>query len=245
MHPFLESLKPYQLENGMIGEIAADGRLTIGDNPYLRTATAIFLARRIGAPDLELVLALDTYFMRRLGLSHNWIPKPESDWGSNTTTLSHDEISGLACSSPYRAKYLYDHAKERNWVFTDSREGSDKLHNWYWRMLYLVPAIRAIAGHPVPWLEQILYAGKLKATTFNGWKEPNIDTSGRCLIVLQSQYSDRFPKIMRSSMASFMEKTAEQFGDLSGLYRVYFRDGHPFTTYSAGIPFVGERRLLA
>lgn len=243
-HPFIEALAPYRLPSGIVGMHDDNGKLGPGDNPYLRTSTAIFLCRKMGIPCDDLVASLDTYFRKNLALSTSWIPAPETEWSDNKGGLSHDEVNGIMCSSEFQAKYLHGYARDNNWVFRQEGTRKELLRAWYWRMMYLVPALRAIADEPVPALEQQLYRMKLWQTTRARYQEPGIDTSGRCLILLHSQWVHKFPTVMQQGMDRFLRKTAEQFGDIGGLYRVYYGANHPFTVFASGIPFKGERRVL-
>lgn len=198
------------------------------DNPFIGNATREFIRQKLGA-----MFPLDEtgeYFRQRLALSTTWLPKNPSSW--SRPGLSHDDINALLCHGEEYANYLYHGAKF--WSFNSEGTWKNFISSLYWRMGYLVPAIRAAAEKRVPWFEQKWYAWDIKKAS----EAPIGDTSTRCLYVLQSMYLDKFPPIMQKAMKEFLLKCNEQYGDISGLYKIYFWENHPFTIYTKGIKFV-------
>lgn len=236
-HPFLEACKPYLRDDGImtLGERNADGSLSITDNPYLHTSVYIYMLRRLRVDQLEIQKAkgaFDAYLDRRIRATGRWWPRPEKDWGTNVS-CSHDEACGIAAIGSQNAQYLYDHARPL-WVFSSTSKIKDQVRGWHYRLGYLVPFIRALAGHDVPWLEQIWYARDIEKATRDSYREPDIRTSTRILFILQSQWLHKFPPRMHQAMTRFMYLTQEQFGGLGGVFAVAYKN-HPFGTFSQGL----------
>lgn len=215
------------------------------DNPFIGNATDLFIRNHIlrSNTSVENAEKYRDAYMRSLSflthrrtLSSTWLPSTAPTWSS--PGQSHDDINALLCHGHEYASYLYNGGRQRLWIFNSEGTLKGWFKGTYLRMGYLVPAIIAATKEgngykKVPWLLQKWYAWDLKQVS----KLPVGETSTRCLILLQSQYANIFPPIMKDAMLKFLAVSQEQYGDVSGLYKIYFGEEHPFAKYTKGLKF--------
>lgn len=226
----------------VIEDYCVDGIVTLTNNPpaltdncFLFTATDIFVKYKL-YPGYDLLgerLIINNYYKLRVEASPTKkLPLPNPSWGH--ANLSHDEVNGAACASKHLAKELYKNSPL--WMFNATGNFGDNFRGWYYRFGYLVAFLKVRADVKPNILDEIRYEKQLKRISELPWQEPDINTSSRCLVLLQSQHMNEFTPRMRKAMETFLARTEEQFGSLDGLYGVYFR-GHAFAEYTKGVKF--------
>lgn len=226
---FEASLAPYTV-NGV--PTLTNNPPAITDNPFLMLATAVFVKKKLGHDPYiqEAVSALGEFYVK-CGGSYKKVPLPPKSWGH--PNISHDEVNAIYCVEPwpiYHAQFC--------WIYNATGNFFDYFRGWYYRFGYLVAFAKVMTDRKPNWLDEWRYCRELKRISELPWQEPEINTSSRCLVLLQSQWLGKFTPNMQKAMIGFLLKCEEQFGDVGGLYKVYFGESHPFTYYTKGIKFL-------
>lgn len=224
------------------GTISLHPPLHKSDNNFLFTATYHFILHKIGVGDPE---AREKFFQYIISREvEKGLYTPEASWSD--PTISHDEINGIVAFDAQFARDVFEYGVDTNWSFMNlgwqhfwaKKTWKERFKylggQWMFRMGYLVPFIRIRAGRKVPLIEQIGYCLALIGKSLN----PPGETSGRCLIIIQSQFIKDMPTLMRLAQKSFLLTCQKDYFDLSALYQIYFGPDHFFTRHTKGVKFL-------
>lgn len=223
---YLEAIAPYRDAYGLVTP-TKPANLT--DNQFLFHATHISIMRRLRLSPVSYEVEIFTeYYLDRLAASQGCVPLPQKSWSH--PNLSHDDVNGIASVLPFTMRPLF-------WSFNATGSFLDYFRGWYGRCLYLVPFIKVMNGKTPTWLEQQLYR-------FHCWRVSRLpwgNAGAKCLLALQAVHQDQFPPVMKKAMRDFCSAMNTMYGDLGGLYAVYFspedpqNPTHPFAVFTKGV----------
>lgn len=117
-----------------------------------------------------------------------------------------------------------------------------RVHRWTWngeflaRIVDFSPAVTMAAGESAGWFGRGLAILGLLA---NIW-EPRGATSGKCLLVLKCRIYDRCASssaLLEAAVRIWRNHMRRLYGDLGGLYEIYYGKSHPLTRLAYGRDF--------
>lgn len=220
MPSFNEEIKAYTEPCGGVGleRNPPDGST---DNMLLFSATAIELAKALKEPARQAQFEL---LAMRCEASPGCFRR-KVDRSSEITNW--DDHVGASCASPFLAKRVLGHGRRNYWLW-----GEEFLA----RIVDFVPAIKAAADEPLSLIDQVLACIGLIANLF----EEREETSGKCLLYLKCRVYDRHRgkyRLLDACVKLWRWRMTRLYGDLAGLYLIYFKAHHPLTWHARGLPF--------
>lgn len=223
MSTLTQDLEPYTEPCGLVGLVPnpPDGST---DNGLLFTATSEVLKKVLG--ERQLIPGLE-----ELALSAEVLPGVLSRWPLDVkgASITHwDDHCGVACASMPMAYRILCHGRATGWRF-----GGEFLA----RIIDFAPAVTMASGASPGFLGQLAACLGLLG---NLW-EPKQETSGKCLLYLKCRVYDwhtaRGYPLLRLCVKLWRARMRRLYGDLSGLYTIYFGPDHPFTRHTVGVDF--------
>lgn len=151
--------------------------------------------------------------------------------------ISHDEQIGICSASIMYAVEIVKRGIRSKWFwknwFYDNVDGTRQLSTWHYRFGIAVPYYKHMGvGKLGPnIIDQLCWSLNTVIASF----QPKGDTSGRCLIYLMSINVRHGRWLMRQACKFFLWKLWRDYGDLSGLYTIYYGSDHPLSQHTKGI----------
>lgn len=235
---FLYACLPYFHEEEGVMTLTNPPETT--DNNFLFTATMLHIARRLDAFWFENAVAgkLNSAFTKALNRQRiePGLFQPWKSWG-DMQNLSHDEILGLATAHIDIAREVARYGKKHFWVFDNLGQPGIPMRQWMGRFPTLVHYIKSRAmtpdWNPVNYIYATLEFSLTDRTT------PPGTTSGRCRRYLMAYwFYERSSGPLQWAAKKYLRRLQETYGDVAGLYQIYFGVNHPFTQFTKGISFL-------
>lgn len=153
------------------------------NNPWIYGAYALKVMRVAGLTAIEEVALVDRFidFAKgcriKPGLFNRW-----PDGGGGVT--SHDELMGMAFISKNLAKEIVAYLDETDGVYLNKPEEKADHPNWeirfnVYRMVFLLPFLRARAGHSLNLASQLVFAAHLWKDAFSAKATDTGNAGGR------------------------------------------------------------------
>lgn len=212
------------------------------DNQFLFSATYYEMVRRLGGEDPAFAeFELFVNAQQNPGRPGLYTPPPSWD----VPVISHDENVGLCVADPVLASDIAHYGIWHGWVFNNLDFAWTKANlvliagQWQARFGWTVPFMRIAGGLPsgtiLTWLfNNLTFALELYIATRS---EPG-ETSGRCMLYLISRtVLTKGSLPMKLAMSWFLADCEKTYGDLNGLYKIYFGPVHPMALAAVGMPF--------
>lgn len=109
------------------------------------------------------------------------------------------------------------------------------LQGWQTRFLYAIPYYKARAQTKLSLLNKIMYS---LALIYEAKFVSIGEISGRQLMYLTlDEMSTQKSWILNLGLSIFKKHLRDVYGDLSGMFEIYYPKGHPFVKYSKGVKF--------
>lgn len=206
------------------------------DNSFLFTSTYFFIAfnirdepRAAFADDINSYRAAVYAKQLRPGLYNAF-----QSWGD--TNLSHDELLGLAMIKDVCAS-IHAYGVRHLWVFNNLGGLKHLPGAFMGRFPLLVAFIRSGAG--VKQLNPLVVLLAALELLLADMRAPLGDTSGRCRRFLMARflYSEN-RGLLRWAAGIYLKRLQKQYGDIAGLYAIYFHGIPPFAAFTKGVKFV-------
>lgn len=158
---------------------------------------------------------------------------PFESWSERL--LSHDELLGLGMINKEIASDLVYYGKRHLWIFNNRGLLKDIPIQWMGRFPTLIAYLYSRAGK-IPF-HPFCHMFAIGEFLFADRGTPKTTTSGKCrrFIMADHFYNHGFAP-MKWAAKKYLQFLEREYGDVSGLYSVYFKE-HPLTWATKGMRF--------
>lgn len=228
MNTLVDDIKNYMVNDTIVG--LHYGSQQLEDNTLLFTATYHALVEALDLHDPYTKLNFNSWIEGcrvEPGLFHRRPNFPER-------LISHDEQIGLCSYSTDLAKEIVDYGKRKWWSFNNQNPGKFTLRSWHGKMLHPITyyKFRANGDSGLNLLDKLLWTG---VAIYSALQEKG-DTNGRCQLWLQSRHLRHSKSwIIKLGNWFFLRDIKKRYGDISGVYEIYYKSHHPFTKHTKGL----------
>jgi hypothetical protein len=108
------------------------------------------------------------------------------------------------------------------------------LRGWQGKALSAIPFYKVRAGEKLSLIDKLLWASDAISTTF----QASGHTSGRQLLLVMCDDMEATGSwILKKAVSIFKADLKARYKDVSGLFKIYYKEHHPMTKYSVGVQF--------